>query len=83
MPPTPRHALPRSFCIPRATRPQRHSFSMITPNEPIEEEILPTYRADNYYPATIGQTVGDRYKIRGKLGFGTQSTTWLAQDTKR
>ena len=55
---------------------------MIT-TEPIEEETLPSYRPDNFYPATIGQTVGDRYKILAKLGFGSQSTIWLAQDTKR
>ncbi|KAK5445364.1 hypothetical protein LTS15_010145 [Exophiala xenobiotica] len=56
---------------------------MITSKEPIEEEIFPTYRPDNYYPAIIGQTIGDRYKILAKLGFGSQSTVWLGQDTKR
>lgn len=46
----------------------------------VEEEELPDYVAKDYYPANIGQTFNDRYKIVGKLGFGGSSTVWLCRD---
>ena len=42
--------------------------------EPVEEEILPRYRPENYYPVTIGQVFNERYKVLAKLGFGGSST---------
>ncbi|CAK1360865.1 SRSF protein kinase 3 [Cercospora beticola] len=46
----------------------------------IEEETLPDYVASNFYPASIGEILQDRYQIVGKLGFGGTSTVWLARD---
>lgn len=55
-------------------------FELIDPSEPIEEETLPEYKADLYYPVYIGQVFHDRYQMVGKLGYGVTSTIWLARD---
>jgi hypothetical protein len=46
----------------------------------IEEETIPDYLADRYYPVRIGDVIRDRYQVVGKLGYGTTSTVWLARD---
>lgn len=48
-----------------------------------EEETLPRYDPQKFYPVSIGQTFDERYKVVAKLGFGGQSTIWLAQDVQR
>ncbi|KIW82289.1 hypothetical protein Z517_05316 [Fonsecaea pedrosoi CBS 271.37] len=55
----------------------------MTFTEPVEEETLPRYHPENYYPVSIGQVFHERYKVLAKLGFGGSSTTWLAQDVTR
>ncbi|KAF7562369.1 hypothetical protein G7046_g1783 [Stylonectria norvegica] len=55
-------------------------FRQIALGEKIEEELLPDYLASHYYPARIGEVLGDRYQLVGKLGFGASSTVWLARD---
>ncbi len=50
---------------------------------PIEEERIPRYRPQRYYPVHIGETFHDRFLIVAKLGYGTSSTVWLAQDTRK
>jgi hypothetical protein len=69
----------RSVCLP-SLGPWT---TMSTFADPIEEEILPRYSPQNYYPVSIGQVLDKRYKVLAKLGFGSESTTWLAQDTNR
>ena len=49
---------------------------------PIEEETLPKYRAEAYFPAHLGQVLQNRYRIVGKLGFGINSTMWLSWDDR-
>ncbi|PNY23878.1 Serine/threonine-protein kinase SRPK [Tolypocladium capitatum] len=46
----------------------------------IEEEELPGYVAEDYYPVTIGQIFISRYQVLRKLGRGVGSTVWLAKD---
>ncbi|KAK4507810.1 hypothetical protein PRZ48_001545 [Zasmidium cellare] len=46
----------------------------------IEEETLPDYKAERYYPVHIGDIFNARYKVVAKLGFGTASTVWLCRD---
>ncbi|KAK0109461.1 hypothetical protein ONS95_002154 [Cadophora gregata] len=46
----------------------------------VEEEKVPGYQPDFYYPAIPGQVLKSRYKILSKLGWGTGSTVWLAED---
>ena len=49
---------------------------------PIEEELLPGYKAEDYYPVTSGRALNSRYRIICKLGRGVGSTVWLAEDMK-
>ncbi|KAK5093106.1 hypothetical protein LTS08_008951, partial [Lithohypha guttulata] len=55
----------------------------MTFSDPIEEETLPRYRPDDYFPVSIGQVFNEKFKILAKLGFGSESTTWLAKDLTR
>lgn len=55
-------------------------FEVIPPEQPIEEERLPFYRPQDYYPMRIGEVIRERYQVVAKLGFGTSSTVWLCRD---
>ncbi|PWY83720.1 kinase-like protein [Aspergillus sclerotioniger CBS 115572] len=55
-------------------------FEIIDPTEEIEEETLPTYRAEKYYPVRLGEVLDGQYQILAKLGYGVTSTVWLARD---
>lgn len=55
-------------------------FDLADASENIEEETLPTYKAEKYYPARIGEIFNNRYQIVGKLGYGVTSTVWLCRD---
>ena len=46
----------------------------------IEEETVPTYEADRFYPVRIGEVFNSRYQVLGKLGYGATSTVWLCRD---
>lgn len=50
--------------------------------QPFEEERLPWYRADQFYPVRVGETFLSKYKVVGKLGYGAYSTVWLCRDIK-
>lgn len=52
-------------------------------SKPIEEETLPDYDAEHFYPAHIGDTLNARYSVLGKLGYGVTSTVWLCRDLTR
>lgn len=43
----------------------------------IEEERCVSYDPKTFYPARVGETLGN-YKLISKLGWGTGSTVWLA-----
>ncbi len=55
-------------------------FELIDPATKFEEETLPFYQKEEYYPMQIGQVVHGHYQVVSKLGFGTTSTVWLARD---
>ncbi|KAI1421743.1 kinase-like protein [Xylaria sp. FL1777] len=57
-------------------------FELIDPATKFEEETLPFYQKEEYYPMQIGQVVHDHYQVVAKLGFGTTSTVWLARDLR-
>lgn len=59
----------------RHTTPQ-----LLPPHIPIEEELIPGYQADHFFPANPGDVLGGRFELKAKLGFGTSSTVWLARD---
>lgn len=68
----------------RRTRLSPGGFSIVAPilprEAPIEEEILPYYKAAHYYPVKIGDVYHSRYEVAGKLGYGAYSTSWLCRD---
>ncbi|KDB20643.1 CMGC/SRPK protein kinase [Trichophyton interdigitale MR816] len=55
-------------------------FELVNAARMIEEEILPTYSPEKYYPVRLGQIFHDRYQVVGKVGYGGSSTVWLARD---
>lgn len=57
-------------------------FELVDSSEKIEEETLPTYNPEKFYPVRLGQIFEDRYQIVGKVGYGVFSTVWLARDFK-
>lgn len=57
--------------------------TILSPDIPIEEETIPGYNPNNFYPVNPGDILSDRYKIIAKLGWGTTSTVWLAQDKQQ
>lgn len=57
-------------------------FTELDPAVPIEEELLPGYIAEIYYPVRIGEVLNGRYQVVCKLGYGTTSTVWLARDLR-
>ncbi|KAL4875070.1 protein kinase [Aspergillus karnatakaensis] len=46
----------------------------------IEEENTPYYDPRLFYPACLGDVLNSRYQLAAKLGYGTNSTVWLARD---
>lgn len=77
---------PRLRALKAATRsaPQLslRSFSRLPLETPIEEETLPHYNTEQFYPVHIGDEFDGRYRVTGKLGFGAYSTTWLCHDLR-
>ncbi|KAF7552431.1 hypothetical protein G7046_g7410 [Stylonectria norvegica] len=57
-------------------------FDVIDRNIPVEEEELPDYRVERFYPVHLGEVFQDRYQVVAKLGFGSSSTIWLARDLR-
>lgn len=45
----------------------------------VEEETLPFYDPQHYYPVQIGDVYQSEYKVIGKLGYGAYSTVWLCR----
>ncbi|RAK91960.1 kinase domain protein [Aspergillus costaricaensis CBS 115574] len=50
------------------------------PVEPLEEEKLPFYKPGQFYPVHIGELLNSRYRVVGKLGYGSYSTVWLCHE---
>lgn len=46
----------------------------------LEEEKLPWYSKDNFFPVKIGDIFHSKYQVVGKLGYGGYSTVWLCRD---
>ncbi|KAI9043636.1 kinase domain protein [Aspergillus affinis] len=55
-------------------------WDQIDPSSWVEEETIPTYRPERFYPAHIGEVFNRRYQIVGKLGYGSSATVWLCRD---
>ncbi|KAK2790266.1 hypothetical protein FQN53_000032 [Emmonsiellopsis sp. PD_33] len=57
-------------------------FESIEADRLVEEEELPDYKADRFYPVRLGEVFNGRYQTIAKLGFGSSSTIWLARDLR-
>ncbi|RMY96140.1 hypothetical protein D0861_00288 [Hortaea werneckii] len=64
------------------TRLSNPSFERIDLSYIVEEETLRGYQSRYYYPVRLGDVFNDRYKVIGKLGFGSASTVWLCRDLR-
>ncbi|KAF2876974.1 non-specific serine/threonine protein kinase [Massariosphaeria phaeospora] len=49
---------------------------------PLEEERLPCYSPDQFYPIHPGQILDSNYKVLAKLGYGAHSTVWLCRNER-
>lgn len=49
-------------------------------SSPLEEESLPGYDPEEFYPVRLGDTIKSRYHVIGKLGYGANSTVWFCRD---
>ncbi|GAB0139051.1 hypothetical protein EsDP_00007267 [Epichloe bromicola] len=54
-------------------------FEKLPEQTKIEEETVPDYRAERFYPVRLGEIFKCRYRVVAKLGFGTASTVWLCR----
>ncbi|OJZ81013.1 hypothetical protein ASPFODRAFT_65521 [Aspergillus luchuensis CBS 106.47] len=52
----------------------------IDPSSLVEEENVPTYKPEKFYPVRIGEVFNHRYHVVGKLGDGSTATVWLCRD---
>jgi hypothetical protein len=55
-------------------------FEVIPVQDEIEEETIPDYKAERFYPVRLGEVFNSRYQVVAKLGYGTASTIWLCRD---
>ncbi|OBS20032.1 hypothetical protein FPOA_11753 [Fusarium poae] len=67
----------RPWPISSAVAPQ------LDPSIPVEEEKTPNYHSDRFFPIHFGQVLDGRYQVATKLGYGANSTVWLARDLNR
>ena len=57
-----------------------HSLEVLQKTELLEEESLPWYTEESFYPVRIGEVFKSKYQVIGKLGYGSVSTAWLCRD---
>jgi len=73
-----KHILRRRPSYPRKF--SKNPSSVIPAETLIEEETLPFYEPQQYYPVHIGDVYKSKYQIVGKLGYGAYATVWLCRD---
>ncbi|PLB53985.1 hypothetical protein P170DRAFT_318595, partial [Aspergillus steynii IBT 23096] len=54
----------------------------VHPDEMVDEEACP-HDSQLSFPAKPGMTLANSYQLLAKIGWGAQSTVWLAQDITR
>ncbi|EEU37263.1 uncharacterized protein NECHADRAFT_92250 [Fusarium vanettenii 77-13-4] len=72
----------RAPAIHARTFPSK-GFQLLPASRKLEEETLPDYRAERFYPVKLGEVFASRYQAVAKLGFGTTSTVWLCRDLRQ
>lgn len=61
----------------------RNSPKILPSDVPIEEELGPDYKPNDFYPIDPGDLFHNKYETLAKLGHGNCSTVWLARDIER
>lgn len=69
------HTLPRKF--------PTSGFVALDATKKIEEEAVPSYVPEDYYPVYINEVFRSRYQVVTKLGFEVSSTVWLCRDLRQ
>ncbi|KAL1978187.1 hypothetical protein VTN31DRAFT_1046 [Thermomyces dupontii] len=59
------------------------SGPQIPERELVDEEVCPGYDSAAFYPAKPGEVLAKRFQLLAKVGWGSQSTVWLARDISR
>ncbi|KAL8830149.1 MAG: hypothetical protein Q9170_005870 [Blastenia crenularia] len=59
------------------------SPTILPPDVPIEEELVPDYNPKDFFPVNPGDLFHGKYETITKLGWGSCSTVWLARDVRR
>ncbi|PWY96538.1 kinase-like protein [Aspergillus sclerotioniger CBS 115572] len=71
-----------STSIPEALQNARKfptsGFDIIQSNQMVEEEELPDYEADRFYPVRLGEIFENRYQVVTKLGFDLTNNQYVA-----
>jgi serine/threonine-protein kinase SRPK3 len=49
---------------------------------PVDEEVIPGYDPKYFYHPNPGDILDGKYELKAKVGWGTSSTVWLAQDVR-
>lgn len=60
----------------------QRSFITLSAETLVDEETLPHYDPEQFYPVHIGDVFKKRYQVTGKLGYGAYSTSWLCRDLR-
>ncbi|PGH15875.1 hypothetical protein AJ80_05406 [Polytolypa hystricis UAMH7299] len=55
-------------------------FELVDSSVEVEEETLPGYAPERYYPVHLGNVLDNRYQVLAKLGYGVTSTIWFSRD---
>ncbi|KAK1142857.1 hypothetical protein N8T08_007291 [Aspergillus melleus] len=69
-----------TFSTPQPRAFPTTGFEILDPSRALEEETLPDYLKERYYPVHIGEVFKSQYQVITKLGFGSASTVWLCRD---
>lgn len=67
---------------PQASRPSP-TPELLPPEPPVDEEMVPGYKVEHYYPTHPGEVLEDMYQLNAKIGWGSSATVWLAHDIQR
>ena len=68
----------RAFCSKASPVPNVLPLETAT-----DEERVPGYKSEHYYPANPGDILKSKYQLDVKIGWGTSSTVWLAHEIRR
>lgn len=59
-------------CTPRVF--PTSGFELLDQSNKLDEETLPTYQPEQYYPVNQGEVLNGRYQALAKIGYGVTST---------